>query len=115
LLKKITNMIAKDKRNRFYRLPNDLIIYIYMFDGTYKDKFNNCIFQMQKIFNVNRINDRLLCEKQVFEIYNMKFHLNANIYGYKCNYSEYILNRIKQFGDNMSNENLKYHKLIKLN
>jgi len=108
-------MFAKVKKNRFYTLPKELIIYIYKFDGTYKILYNKCLNEMRKKFQINRINDRILVENNVYKVYCSQIHSRANIYGYGCNFSQYILGRIRQFGDQIPDKRLKHHKLIKLN
>lgn len=96
-------------------LPKDIIIYIYSFDSTYREKYNKCIYEMYRLFKINRINDRILVENNVYKVYCSQIHNRANIYGYNCNFSQYILGRIRQFGDQIPDKRLKHHKLIKLN
>ena len=108
-------MLTKKEKNFFYGLPKELIIYIYSFDSTYKTFYNTCMNEMTKQFQINRINDRILGENVIYYLYvNKIFHTFDNLYGYKCNFSHYILTRIRTFGDQVSNERLKYHNLTKL-
>ena len=117
-------MFAKEEKNRFYHLPKELIIYIYSFDSTYKSHYSKCMNEMTKKFHINRINDRILGEKNIYEVYLFQMR-NRNsiygdsiygdsVYGNNCYFSEYILKRIKQFGDQVPNQRLKYHNLTKL-
>jgi hypothetical protein len=107
-------MFAKEAKNRFYSLPKELIIYIYLFDNTYKTLYNQCMHEMVKMFQINRINDRIVSEKNIYEIY-LNRHDQTSIFGKNCEFSKYILRRIRQWGDQMPNTRLKYHHLIKLN
>jgi hypothetical protein len=38
----------------------------------------------------------------------------ANRFGYDCDFSQYILGRLRTFGDQVPDERLKYHNLTKL-
>jgi len=112
-------MFAKEEKNRFHHLPKELIIYIYEFDSTYKSHYSKCMNEMTKTFQINRINDRILGEKNIYEVYlfqmrNRNSIYGNSIYGNSCDFSEYILKRIKQFGDQVPNKRLKYHNLTKL-
>ena len=111
-------MFAKEEKNRFYHLPKELIIYIYGFDNTYKTLYNNCLNEMTKMFQINRINDRILGENYIYDVYlyQMRKRKNSygNIFGHNCDFSQYILGRIKQWGDQVPDERLKHHNLTKL-
>ena len=107
-------MFAKEEKNRFYHLPKELIIYIYGFDSTYKTFYNTCMNEMTKMFQINRINDRILGETVIYELYLHKLNNRNSIYGNTCDFSQYILRRIKQWGDQVPDERLKYHNLTKL-
>jgi hypothetical protein len=109
-------MFAKERKNRFYHLPKELIIYIYSYDNTYKKKYNKCLNNMLKLFQINRINDRILGELHLYNVYYTCCKKNSiNIYGNPSDvsFSKYILKRIKMFGDQVPNENLKHYKLLK--
>ena len=106
-------MFAKEKKNRFYRLPKELIIYIYSYDNTYKKIYNNCLNNMLKLFQINRINDRILGEHHLYNVYTCCKKNFINIYGDCFSFSNYILKRIKMFGDQVPSENLKHYKLSK--
>jgi len=111
-------MFAKEEKNRFYHLPKELIIYIYRFDDTYKTLYNNCLNEMTKMFQINRINDRILGENFIYEVYlyqkRKRNFSYGNILGHNCDFSQYILGRIKQWGDQVPDERLKHHNLTKL-
>lgn len=108
-------MVAKEEKNFFYDLPQELILYIYGFDSTYKTIYSTCMNEMTKQFQINRINDRILGENVIYDIYlNKTSHRVGNLYGYNCDFSHYILTRIRTFGDQVPNERLKYHNLTKL-
>ena len=108
-------MFAKERKNRFYHLPKELIIYIYRYDNTYKKKYNKCLHDMLKKFQISRINDRILGELQVYNIYARCEISNINIYGNPSDvsFSKYILKRIKIYGDQVPNDNLKHYNLSK--
>lgn len=104
-------MFIKERKNRFYHLPKELIIYIYSFDNTYKKKYNKCLHDMLKLFQISRINDRILGELQLYNIYARREISNINIYGNCLSFSKYILKRIKIYGDQVPNDNLKHYNL----
>jgi len=106
-------MFAKEKRSRFHRLPKELIIYIYSYDSTYKKIYNKCLNEMINMFQINQINDRILGELYIYNIYTCCKKNSINIYGNCFSFSNYILKRIKIFGDQVPNENLKHYKLLK--
>ena len=106
-------MFAKKRKNRFYHLPNDLIIYIYSYDSTYKKIYNKCLHDMLKLFQISRINDRILGEVNIYNIYAHSEISNINIYGNCPSFSKYILQRIKIYGDQVPNDRLKHYKLSK--
>lgn len=107
-------MFAKEEKNLFYHLPKELIIYIYGFDSTHKTLYNKCMDEMTKKFQINRINDRILGENIIYEVYLNKRRNNVSIYGNNCDFSEYILGRIRMFGDQVQDDRLEYHNLTKL-
>lgn len=112
-------MFAKEEKNLFYHLPKELIIYIYDFDSTYKTLYSQCINEMTKMFHINRINDRILGENFIYDVYlhqmrKRRRSLYANRFGYDCDFSQYILGRLRTFGDQVPDERLKYHNLTKL-
>ena len=110
-------MFAKERQNRFYRLPKELIIYIYSYDTTYKKIYNKCLTNMLKLFQNNRINDRILGERHLYNIYHTCCKKNSiNIYGNPSDvsFSKYILKRIKMFGDQVPNHRLKHYKLSRV-
>lgn len=106
-------MVSKERKNRFYHLPNELIIYIYSYDSTYKKKYDKCLHDLLKIFQISRINDRILGEMNIYNIYAHSKISNINIYGNCLSFSKYILQRIKIYGDQVPNDNLKYYNLSK--
>jgi len=109
-------MFAKVEKNYFYYLPKDLIIYIYGFDSTYKTLYKQCINEMTKMFQMNRINDRILGENRVYELYsNVLCVKNSILYGENCEFSQYILRRIRNWGDQVPTDFLAFHNLTKLN
>ena len=69
---------------------------------------------MTKKFQINRINDRILGENIIYEVYLNKRRNNVSIYGNNCDFSEYILGRIRMFGDQVQDDRLEYHNLTKL-
>jgi len=107
-------MFAKERQNRFYRLPKELIIYIYSYDTTYKKIYNKCLNEMINMFQINQINDRILGELNLYNIYASREISPINIYGNYCSFSNYILKRIKIFGDRVPNHRLKHYKLSRV-
>ncbi len=96
-------------------LPPELVNLIWSYDDRYKILFRNCVDEMNKCFYKNRLTERLRFELDIFnsicDLYpNSPFFYS---YGYmsspnKPTYSVYILNRIKRFGDRVTNENLPH-------
>tara|TARA_E500000178_G_scaffold121830_1_gene121820 strand:- start:1662 stop:2000 length:339 start_codon:yes stop_codon:yes gene_type:complete len=111
-------MFAKEEKNLFYHLPKELIIYIYDFDSTYKTLYSLCINEMTKMFQINRINDRIVGENFIYDVYlhqkRKRRSIYANKFEYNCGFSQYILGRLRTFGDQVPDERLKYHNLTKL-
>ena len=110
-------MFAKEKISRFHRLPKELIIYIYSYDSTYKKIYNKCLNEMINMFQINQINDRILGELNLYNIYHTCCKKNSiNIYGNPSDvsFSKYILKRIKMFGDQVPNHRLKHYKLSRV-
>ena len=107
-------MFAKEKISRFHRLPKELIIYIYSYDNTYKKIYNKCLNEMINMFQINQINDRILGELNIYNIYASREIKPINIYGNCFSFSKYILKRIKIFGDQVPNHRLKHYKLSRV-
>lgn len=102
------NEIAQ--RGKFYRLPQELQIYIYSFDSTYRDLYNNCVCNLNKDYSRHRINDRIQAEINVYKIYDHHYdpiRMITKIYSF----SEYMLERIRLFGDQIDDNDLLSYSL----
>jgi hypothetical protein len=93
--------------SRYYRLPKVLWDYIWMFDDRYRIQFKECTLDLDRYFNHNRLMDRLAGEIHLYNVYLSMNH--SPIY----NIAQYILTKIKRFGDLIVNDNLKYLSLCK--
>jgi len=96
-------------------IPQVLVNLIWSYDDRNKILYRDCVDEMNKCFYINRLNERLRFELDIFNsLYELYPHSPMfNPYGYmssqfKPTYSVYILNRIKKFGDGVPNENLSH-------
>ena len=92
--------------SRYYRLPIVLWDYIWMYDNRYHTEFKFCISELNKKFKYNRLITRISHEINLYNIYK-----SQNIY-HILNYSDYILYKIKKFGDNITCNYLNSDKCI---
>jgi|SaaInlV_150m_DNA_2_1039686.scaffolds.fasta_scaffold00633_2 hypothetical protein len=86
--------------NRMNRLPQVLINYIWEFDDRYRLKFKKCIYQMDNYFFKNRLKIRLQHDLLLFNI--------PIVQTFGKYYYQYILARIRTFGDGVPNDNLQH-------
>lgn len=97
-------------------IPQVLVNLIWSFDDRYKIMFRDCIDELNKTFFRNRLKYRLsmdyhLCNhlcKQYFSIYAYPSRFNPNNISFEASFSNYILNRLETFGDQVPNENLPH-------
>jgi len=95
----------------YRRLPKELIDYIWNYDNRYKLLFKNCVYELIRYFHKHRLIDLLCYESHLYFIYeNLNKNRYDNLYGYKCNLSEYILKRKKLFNISYFHT-LQYYKL----
>ena len=90
--------------NRMNRLPQVLINYIWEFDDRYRQKFKKCIYQLDNYFFKNRLKIRLQHDMHLFNLPLLQ------VFGKY--YYQYILARIKTFGDRIPNDNLEHLFII---
>jgi hypothetical protein len=93
----------KLEMNRMNRLPQVLINYIWEFDDRYRQNFKKCIYQLENYFFKNRLNIRVQHEVNLFTIPIIQY--------FGSYYYQYMLARIKRYGDCIPNDNLE-HLLI---
>lgn len=86
--------------NRMNRLPQVLINYIWEFDDRYRLKFKKCMYQLDNYFFKNRLKIRLQHERHLFNI--------PLVQTFGKYYYQYILARIRTFGDRVPNDNLQH-------
>ena len=82
------------------RLPQVLINYIWEFDNRYRQNFKKCIYQLNNYFFKNRLKIRLQHDLHLFNLPVIQ------IFGRY--YYQYILARIRTFGDGVPNDNLQH-------
>ena len=99
--------------SRYYRLPKVLWDYIWMFDDRYRIQFKECIVDLHRYFNHNRLMDRLTGEIHLFNVYLSMTHSRTYVNRPIYNVAQYILTKIKIFGDLIVNDNLKHLSLCK--
>lgn len=90
-------------KNRINRLPQVLVDYIWTFDNRYRLQYNECIYQLNNYFFKNRLQVRLQHELCLF---NLPILQTFGIY-----YYQYILARLKMYGDCIPNENLQHLRI----
>jgi hypothetical protein len=103
-------------------IPQVLVNLIWSFDDRYKIMFRDCIDELNKTFFRNRLKYRLsmeyhLCNhvcKQYFSIYAYPSRFNPNNISFEAGFSNYILNRLETFGDQVPNENLPHFQFKNL-
>ena len=98
------------QKGKFYRLPKELQIYIYSFDSTYRDLYNNCVCNLNKNSFRHRVNDRIQAEINVYKIYDHHYdpiRMITKVFSF----SEYMLERIRLFGDQIEDDNLLSYSL----
>lgn len=78
----------------FRHLPTEIKYIIWSYDDNmyYKNNFNNCLFQMNAIFNKNRVNSRILFEIHVHNISSRILYHN------QFSFYHFILLRIRNNG-----------------
>jgi len=86
------------------RLPQVLINYIWEFDNRYRQNFKKCIYQLNNYFFKNRLKIRLQHDLHLFNLPVIQ------IFGRY--YYQYILARIKTYGDRIPNDNLNHLLII---
>ena len=86
------------------RLPQVLINYIWEFDDRYRQNFKKCIYQLNNYFFKNRLKIRLQHDLHLFNLPLLQ------VFGKY--YYQYILARIKTFGDRIPNDNLEHLFII---
>lgn len=86
------------------RLPQVLINYIWEFDDRYRQNFKKCIHQLNNYFFKNRLKIRLQHDLHLFNLPLLQ------VFGKY--YYQYILARIKTFGDRIPNDNLEHLFII---
>lgn len=86
------------------RLPQVLINYIWEFDNRYRQNFKKCIYQLNNYFFKNRLKIRLQHDLRLFNLPIIQ------IFGRY--YYQYILARIKTYGDRIPNDNLNHLLII---
>ena len=86
------------------RLPQVLINYIWEFDNRYRQNFKKCIYQLNNYFFKNRLKIRLQHDLHLFNLPIIQ------IFGRY--YYQYILARIKTYGDRIPNDNLNHLLII---
>ena len=94
---------TKNRMNRMNRLPQVLVDYIWTFDNRYRLQYNECIYQLNNYFVNNRLRNRL--EHDIC-LFNLPILQTFGKY-----YYQYILARLRKFGDCIPNENLQYLRI----
>jgi len=67
--------------------------------------YNKCINEMNLYFDTNRLNDQFRGDHNIYDIYK------SRSYPFSMSYSNYILRRLKIFGDLTVTDYLKHHNL----
>ena len=100
-------LYIKTLHSRYYRLPKVLWDLIWTYDDRYCIEFKKCTLELNTYFNRNRVICRLSHEIYIYKIYNLRDRMyGANLYNNTYSYSEYILKKIKIFGDPIVDDNL---------
>ena len=101
-------------------LPNDIIIYIMSYDNNAytKEKYKQCMHEMNCYFNNVRLRHRIQFEINLYEVY---CGYKRTVIKPRCCYispkiqcfSDYFLNRINRWKDNVLPENLPHLQIKK--
>jgi hypothetical protein len=98
--------------NRISKLPPELRMYIWKYDNTIELQYKECLQDMTGKFNKNRVCDRINFELHVYNVYlSMRTKQHLNLYSNVDTFSEYILSKIRIFGDQTISDNLHHIKL----
>lgn len=92
-----------NRKNRMNRLPQVLVDYIWTFDNRYRLQYNECVYQLNTYFSKNRLQIRLQHEICLFNL--------PILQSFGKHYYQYILARLRQFGDCIPNENLQHLRI----
>ena len=82
------------------RLPQVLVDYIWSFDNRYRLQYKECVYQLNNYFFKNRLRNRLQ-----HDLYLLDLPILQTFGKY---YYQYILARIRTFGDRVPNDNLQH-------
>jgi len=95
-------------------IPQVLVNLIWSYDDRNKILFRDCVDEMNKSFFINRLNERLRFELNIFNNYLLYPQTSMfNPYGYMSShfnptYSVYLLKRIRIFGDGVHIDDLPH-------
>ena len=101
-------------------LPLDIVRYIYTFDSTCHDNYKSCMDSLLHSMTTNRICDRISGETYVYNIY-LQTTRSRNAHKIRLgipprkldSFSEYILSRIRLYGDNVDPDLLSPLRLLR--
>jgi len=104
----------KTLHSRYYRLPKVLWDLIWTYDDRYRIDFKQCVNELNRYFNHNRVVDKLIGEIQLYNIY-LDIYKNrkqtTSLYRNVEHFHDYILSKHNIFGDLVQTEYLNYHNL----
>jgi hypothetical protein len=105
--KYIRPLYFKTLHSRYYRLPKVLWDIIWTYDDRYRIEFKQCVNELNRYFNHNRIMDRIIGEVPLYNIYLSVSKKRWSLYRHQVNsFAEYLLSKRKIFGDKITRDNL---------
>ena len=103
----IRPLYFKTLHSRYYRLPKVLWDIIWTYDDRYRIEFKQCVNELNRYFNHNRIMDRIIGEVPLYNIYLSVSKTRWSLYRRQVNsFAEYLLSKRKIFGDKITRDNL---------
>ena len=95
----IRPLYFKTLHSRYYRLPKVLWDLIWTYDDRYRIEFKQCVNELNRYFNHNRIMDRIIGEVPLYNIYLTVNKTRWSLYAHIDSFAGYILRKRKIFGD----------------